>query len=137
VADHSEGDGTKHHYGNDALLSRELKLGGALAALEATATAIGVGVSAGPTDNADEIAERIESFSGRLGAGMVVLPSRLTAATREMIAEFAACHRLAAIYAHSFLPPAAAWYPMARVAPQAWARLGDSTRARTIWHGHL
>jgi hypothetical protein len=93
-----------------------------------------VGVSAGPAANTDE---RIESFSGRLGTGMVVLPSRLTAATREMIAEFAARHRLPAIYAHSFLPPAAAWYPMASVAPQAWARLGDSMRARTILHGHL
>jgi hypothetical protein len=41
-----------------------------------------------------------------------------------MIAEFAARHRLPAIYVHSFLP--------ARVAPQAWARLGDSMRARTI-----
>jgi putative tryptophan/tyrosine transport system substrate-binding protein len=70
--------------------------------MEAAAPAIGVSVSAASAANAREIAQRIETFAQKPDAGMVVLPSGLTAANRELIAELAARHRLPAIYAHSF-----------------------------------
>jgi putative ABC transport system substrate-binding protein len=70
--------------------------------METTAPMIGMSVSAAPVDTAGEIGHRIESFAQMPASGMVVVPSGLMTANREMIAELAARHRLPAVYAHTY-----------------------------------
>jgi putative ABC transport system substrate-binding protein len=70
--------------------------------MEATAPMIGMSVSAAPVNTAGEIGHRIESFAKMPASGMVVVPSGLMTANREMIAELAARHRLPAVYAHTY-----------------------------------
>jgi putative tryptophan/tyrosine transport system substrate-binding protein len=63
---------------------------------------LGVSVSAAPITNAAEFADRIQSFSQRPAAGMVVVPSGMMTANRDKIAVLAARNHLPAVYAHTY-----------------------------------
>jgi putative tryptophan/tyrosine transport system substrate-binding protein len=70
--------------------------------IEAAAQALGVSIAATPVADIGEIARYIEAFAREPGAGMIVLPSGLTAANQDTIPRLAAQHRLPAMYPFKF-----------------------------------
>jgi putative tryptophan/tyrosine transport system substrate-binding protein len=71
-------------------------------AIETAAPALSVEVIAASAGNADEIKNFIEGFAGKSGSGIIVLPNPVTNASRRLIIELMARHRLPAIYAYSY-----------------------------------
>jgi putative tryptophan/tyrosine transport system substrate-binding protein len=71
-------------------------------AIETAAPALSVEVIAASAGNADEITNFIEGFAGKSGSGIIVLPNPVTNASRRLIIELTARHRLPAIYAYSY-----------------------------------
>jgi putative ABC transport system substrate-binding protein len=71
-------------------------------AIETAAPALNVEVIAASAGNADEITNFIEGFAGKSGSGLVVLPNPVTNASRRLIIELMARHRLPAVYAYSY-----------------------------------
>ena len=71
---------------------------GYLPTLEAAAPALRVSIRAAPAADAGEIERHVESFAREPGAGMLVLPSGLMNANREIIPALAARYRLPAMY---------------------------------------
>jgi putative tryptophan/tyrosine transport system substrate-binding protein len=75
---------------------------GYLPPIEAAARALGVSIGATQVADIGEITRCIEAFAREPGAGMVVLPSGLMNANRDMIPRLAAQHRLPAMYPVKF-----------------------------------
>jgi putative tryptophan/tyrosine transport system substrate-binding protein len=75
---------------------------GMLRTIETAALALSVEVIAASAGNADEIKNFIEGFAGKSGSGIIVLPNPVTNASRRLIIELMARHRLPAVYAYSY-----------------------------------
>jgi putative tryptophan/tyrosine transport system substrate-binding protein len=75
---------------------------GFLRTLETGAPVVGASIHAAPAADIGEIERHIESFAHQRGAAMIVVPTPLTFANREMIAVLAGRHRLLAVYPYKF-----------------------------------
>jgi len=84
-------------------------------AIETAAPALSVEVIAASAGNADEITNFIESFAGKSGSGIIVLPSPVTNASRRLIIELMARHQLPAVYVIHILYGKADWCRMASI----------------------
>jgi putative ABC transport system substrate-binding protein len=71
-------------------------------ALEAAATSFGVQLSPAGVHDASEIERAITAFAGEANSGLIVLPGPVNTRHRNLIAELAALHRLAAIYPYRY-----------------------------------
>jgi putative ABC transport system substrate-binding protein len=71
---------------------------GLLRVLEDVAPSVGVRLTPVPARDAAEIKQGLDSFARQSNAGLIVLPSPLTAVHRDVIIALAARHRLCAVY---------------------------------------
>jgi putative ABC transport system substrate-binding protein len=69
---------------------------------EAAAAALGVTVTQATTHNVTEIERAISVIADRGGGALIVLPTPLFAAHRELIARLAALHKLPAVYPYRY-----------------------------------
>jgi len=75
-------------------------------AAESAAPSFGVQVTASQVHDRDEVERAITTFARQSGGGLIVFPHAITATSRNSIVEFAAKHRLPAIYPFRFFPSA-------------------------------
>ena len=78
---------------------------GYLAKIRSAAPALGVQVTAMQARNGDDIERGINTLAAERNSGLLVLPSALTAAQRDLIVALAGWHKLPAVYPYRYFIP--------------------------------
>ena len=79
---------------------------GYVAAMEATASAVGLGVYRAPVNEPAEIDRALDGIAEKRNAGLIVLPDTFTAVHRHRIVQLANKHGIPAVYPTSFFATA-------------------------------